>query len=248
MRHKLSKEDVGFTQIKNDVLYSPTISLKAKGLFAYLYSKPDNWDFSGDRIAADMLEGRKTIYATLKELEDAGYISRSRLSDGHMNYYITWKPTPQNGQEVDYATQKPTPQNGTWAQRPVAETGSIYNKEDPSNIDIKVIKTSSAQNAEANDHELIVKVIELFHEVNPSFRKLFPNKTQRAAAKRLLELHGLETLAQVVTFLGLRINDRYCPTITTPVQLEDKWGALQKYGVTLKQGSGKGREIISSVE
>ena len=40
----------------------------------------------------------------------------------------------------------------------------------------------------------------------------------------------------------------FCPTITTSVQLKDKWAALAKYAGTLKQGNGKGKKIISSVE
>ena len=43
--------------IPNDLLNSTKISFKAKGLFAYIQSKPDNWEFSAERISKQVKEG-----------------------------------------------------------------------------------------------------------------------------------------------------------------------------------------------
>ncbi len=40
MKEKLKKQDVGFAQVKNDVLGDPSLSWKAKGIYAYLYGNP----------------------------------------------------------------------------------------------------------------------------------------------------------------------------------------------------------------
>lgn len=53
----------------NALLNQSDISLKAKGLFAYIQSKPDGWDFSSERIANDHTDGRDGIRSALKELE-----------------------------------------------------------------------------------------------------------------------------------------------------------------------------------
>ena len=92
------------------------------------------------------------------------------------------------------------------------------------------------------------EVIDLFKELNPSYKSLFPRKSQHAAANRLLEVHGIERIKKIVQFVVARRADRFCPSIATPVQLEDKWSALEKYAVGLKGDSGKGKGIISSVE
>lgn len=56
----------------NCLLVDPGISMKAKGLYVYIQSKPDDWDFSGDRIAKnETSDGRASIYAGLDELENS---------------------------------------------------------------------------------------------------------------------------------------------------------------------------------
>jgi hypothetical protein len=73
-------------------------------------------------------------------------------------------------------------------------------------------------------------LIELFKEVNPSYSKLFANKTQRGSAERLLKTHGLPKLSGLIKLLPQMNGDKYAPVITTPVQLEDKLGQLIAYG------------------
>ncbi|HPZ75232.1 MAG TPA: helix-turn-helix domain-containing protein [Candidatus Pacearchaeota archaeon] len=58
------------------LLNSKEISLKAKGIFAYIQSKPKDWQFSVDRISSQMKEGQEAIRSALKELEEAGYLKR----------------------------------------------------------------------------------------------------------------------------------------------------------------------------
>lgn len=53
------------------LLCDPNLSAKAKGIYAYLYSKPDDWDFSVERIVRDFQDGEKALYTGVKELEDA---------------------------------------------------------------------------------------------------------------------------------------------------------------------------------
>ncbi len=76
-------------------------------------------------------------------------------------------------------------------------------------------------------------VIDLFKDVNPSYKKLFPNTSQRAAVKRMLETHGKEKLQKMIVLLPKSNLMEYMPVITTPCQLEDKMGQLasawQKY-------------------
>lgn len=70
----------GFTQIPNELLYDETISFKEKGLYAYLLSMPDNWNFSAEKIALKSKEETKTIQRYLKILIDAGWIDRERTT------------------------------------------------------------------------------------------------------------------------------------------------------------------------
>jgi hypothetical protein len=38
--------NVNYTNIDNTILQSKTLSFKAKGLFAYMWSLPNDWDYS----------------------------------------------------------------------------------------------------------------------------------------------------------------------------------------------------------
>lgn len=77
-------------------------------------------------------------------------------------------------------------------------------------------------------------VINLFKELNPSYQILFKRKPQHDAARRLLDREGLERITRAVEFIQSRKEDRFCPAVTTPIQLEEKWGLLEKYGAGLK--------------
>ena len=97
---KLNRENVPFTQIANAVLNDPRLSWGAKGIFAYMFSKPDNWDFAAERMAKDSKKektsgGAKDIRARLKELQQCGYLSAKRLPTGKIKYFLKFSVDPQ---------------------------------------------------------------------------------------------------------------------------------------------------------
>ncbi|RGK46583.1 DnaD domain protein [Ligilactobacillus ruminis] len=71
----------GFTVISNDVLNNTALSWKAKGLFAYLWSQSDLWDFYEVEVLKHSTDGRASLRAGLKELEEHGYLKRYRNRD-----------------------------------------------------------------------------------------------------------------------------------------------------------------------
>jgi DNA-binding Lrp family transcriptional regulator len=80
--------DVPFAQVARDVLNNKKLSLKAKGLYAYLYGKPSEWNFSASRISNEIKESRPTILDILKELEGSGLLKREKKSDGRVEYLL----------------------------------------------------------------------------------------------------------------------------------------------------------------
>lgn len=71
----------GFTIINNGVLNDTQLSWKAKGLFAYLWSQSDSWDFYEVEVLKHSTDGRASLRAGLKELEENGYLKRYRNRD-----------------------------------------------------------------------------------------------------------------------------------------------------------------------
>ena len=70
-----------YTVISNAALEDPRLSLKAKGLLAYLLTKPDGWNVVVSHLVKQSNDGRYAIERGLDELETFGYIRRSK--QGH---------------------------------------------------------------------------------------------------------------------------------------------------------------------
>lgn len=71
-----------YTIISKVPLEDSRLSWKARGLLSYLLSKPDNWNVIVSHLVNEAPDGRDSIFAGLKELEDSGYIRRSRKRMG----------------------------------------------------------------------------------------------------------------------------------------------------------------------
>ena len=69
-----------YTCISNDVFRSD-LSLKARGMLCTMLSLPDDWEFSENGLQAILKEGQTSVRSAIKELEAAGFLSRTRERD-----------------------------------------------------------------------------------------------------------------------------------------------------------------------
>ena len=69
-------------------------------------------------------------------------------------------------------------------------------------------------------------LISLFAKVNPFYKTLYANKTQRSALERMTKELGEEKMISLISILHEVIYKPYCPQITTPLELENKMGKL----------------------
>lgn len=76
-----AKHNKDFTQINNATLREKGLSLRARGLLAYMLSFPDNWEFSVCNIVAETGESDRTVRRILAELEKQGFIYREQSRD-----------------------------------------------------------------------------------------------------------------------------------------------------------------------
>lgn len=73
-----------FAMIANAALEDESLTWRARGVLAYLLSRPEGWSTSAERLAGQSpkgKEGRDSMRAVLKELEDAGYLVREKVQD-----------------------------------------------------------------------------------------------------------------------------------------------------------------------
>jgi len=67
---------INFTQVPNEIINDKRVSLKAKGLYLYFISKPDNWDFSLSGMCSQLKESRPSVIKTIDELCSFGYLEK----------------------------------------------------------------------------------------------------------------------------------------------------------------------------
>ena len=199
----------------NEILNNENISLKAKGLYTYLQSKPDGWKFSIQRISIQTKDGKSAIRGAIKELENLGYLKRIPLKDDDGRW---------NGYDYELS-EKPLSEKRT-TENPMTENYDTISNKDNSKKDIVIKNTLSKDKVETLD---VNYFIDKFKKVNPSYEKLFSNKTQRKAIKNLVDKLGPEKLEKLIDFLPAIFGKPYAPRITTPYQLEEKLGDLIAY-------------------
>jgi len=65
-----------YTQTPNDILNHPGLSFKAKGIWGYLNSKPESWDYSVRGATSQSKDGKDAVSSGMKELEEMKYLKR----------------------------------------------------------------------------------------------------------------------------------------------------------------------------
>lgn len=71
----------GFTTTSNTIIRDERLTWKARGIFNYLWSMPDDWDFYAKEVAKHAKDGIHSLDSGLDELAEYGYLERTRLRD-----------------------------------------------------------------------------------------------------------------------------------------------------------------------
>lgn len=207
-----------YGQTPNHILNNKELSLKAKGMFAFLQSKPEDWKFSAERIAGQLKEGLTSVKSVLKELEEFGLLERkpAKKVNGKWNGY-------------DYTLYEEKQQSGNrWTENHPTETQPTVNlpnisNKDNSNKDIVINSYTTEQSSDE-----VNALIDIFYNsVNPTIN--YGNKTTRKAAEWLINKWGFERVSLMAEYACSVHGKEYAPTITTPYQLKEKLSSLKAY-------------------
>lgn len=78
MAIRRAKRDSNYTIMSNAGLQDARLSLKAKGLLAYMLSLPDDWIFYESEIVKHATDGKQSVRTGLKELQENGYLLKEQ--------------------------------------------------------------------------------------------------------------------------------------------------------------------------
>jgi hypothetical protein len=89
-----------YTVMSNAHFKDKRLSLKAKGLLSQMLSLPEDWDYTVAGLVSINKEAKSAIQSTLRELEAAGYLVRTRTQDkkGHFDYIYDIYEEPSHGE------------------------------------------------------------------------------------------------------------------------------------------------------
>jgi ribosomal protein L40E len=154
---RLKNKTGNFTIVLNEVFRRSDLSAKAKGLYAYLMTLPDDWIIRKQELYNHFLEGKAALDTGFKELETAGYINKRLLRDGHG--YITapeytvyesaemnGSPKSENRKPVKQKAGSPKSDYPISDNRPLLKTDSTKDLVELNTENNKFIKNGSSSN------------------------------------------------------------------------------------------------------
>lgn len=168
-----------FTVIPNELLYDQKLSMMAKGVLCYLLSKPDHWKVQPSDIQANCGIGRQKVYSLIRELIEAGYVSRKlvRTKDGEF--------------KTEYVvSDSPVPESGTCAGNQHRTSAEIWHSSKDSVATITTLEAKEASKEQSSGKKNISQ-----EPLNPKqvlFRELFPKAVSYSgiSAEKLRPLFG----------------------------------------------------------
>lgn len=121
-----------FTIMSNTHFKEREMSLKAKGLLSLMLSLPDDWNYNIKGLCALSKDGKDSVMSALAELEQFGYLSRTREIDSKgrfsgVRYDIFETPQQENPIAEKQDSVNPNPVSSNAEEPPLLRTNSINN-------------------------------------------------------------------------------------------------------------------------
>ncbi|PIR68196.1 hypothetical protein COU49_02520 [Candidatus Nomurabacteria bacterium CG10_big_fil_rev_8_21_14_0_10_35_16] len=147
-----------------------------------------------------------TVERILKYFEKEQQIGQQKTTKFRFITIIHWK---------DYQKMDSTMDKKRTTDRQQADTNKNDKKENNEN-------TSETISADINS------LIKAFEAVNPACSKYYGNTTQRKACHFMIDTYGFQRVKLVIESTLPKTNSlAFFPSINTPLQLQEKWSALE---------------------
>lgn len=212
-----------FTIINNRVLERADLSLKAKGLWAFVMTKPDGWQTSIRGLKAQLQEGDASIRSALKELENVG-LYRKTKSRNELGQ-VTW---------TDEMFDEPCMEN-PHMDKPRVEKSRQVNTKQVRTEEVSTDKATAvavaadARGVERYGNADINEVFDLWESV-VGYKIEGGKQKNRYAASNLLKKHGREGVERILRGVEMASHDQYAPRISDFVSLQARYNDLVAWG------------------
>lgn len=163
----------------NEPFNNPSLSFEARGLLAYLLSKPADWEPTTKNLLSQHKgTGKKKMQRMINELKEHGYMRRERVNvDGGLAWRTTVTDAPHMGPSTitpsgvhqEAATRRDAPLRGSSLMHPLEDhpqKGAYINKRKETNKEIILLETQDPKESDP--------VVELGNEFSAR-TGIFPN-------------------------------------------------------------------------
>ena len=170
---EIRKKRHNFVMIDNSVFNDKRLSWKAKGILAYLLSKPNGWQVIIKDIVKHSTDGVASVYAGLRELKEFGYYSKTpirnekgKISEWQSVIYEDPTENPESKKPKKKKPGKKKPESvENRASHPLIENQQIENQQienqlienrQHSNIDISNTDISNTEQQQPENPKPVV--------------------------------------------------------------------------------------------
>lgn len=227
-----------YVMINKHFLSDERLSWKAKGLLAYLLSKPDDWRVLVVDLIKQSKDGEKAVRSGLNELEQCGYLENNpvRHTEGSKKGQIIY------WEKVVYEYPQPNAQNGKVgenepdacfgdvgkgevAKRDVEKAGLLINKSTDTDLTNELMITTTENDA---------VVVELTKEVESYLEKPMKPKD----IEKLIAKYGKQNIRKKAQYIAMT-RTKYQNVIGAFYSaLKKDWdiSAFEEIAVTIESG------------
>lgn len=129
MSRIIREKTKNYSIIGNHALRNTELSARAKGVYAYMMTLPDDWELYKSELCTHFTEGRDAIKKALSELEKSGYLVMEQVREGGRfgthDFHLYESPVTEKPSTVKPVTVKPSTEN---PQLLITDTNQLLNK------------------------------------------------------------------------------------------------------------------------
>ena len=205
-----------YVNIDQQLIRDESLSWKARGIFMYLWSQTDEWDFYAKEVAKHATDGLDALNSGLAELEQHGYLSRQRKRDNEgrlkgSNWILHEKPKKANPKietpKLDFPIQENPIQEKAIQENPDLSITNLKNYQlkelstkSKYNVGLSPDHDSEKNKTESQKPEQIPysKIIAYLNEKAGTHYRATSKATQRMIKARWHEGFKLEDFQKVI--------------------------------------------------
>lgn len=262
-----------YVMIDKTCLEDTRLSWKAKGLLAYLLSRPDDWEVRVKDLINRSRDGRDSVYAGLSELEKAGYLERTVIRDdkGRIVKWVSMvyerpiekpeDPLPENPDVANPLPENPDLENPDTGNPDTENPDALLTNKSTNNGSLLKNETTNSKNNNNADEPVDV-VVDVLQRYGISVNKKTLTKWRKLADEQTIVRVVHETMARndvqnVVGYVTSILEAGYTPAVPSKGQTEgaglaaagaDTVPAAQKAAATVEMAAAAAREVATSID